>query len=239
MQMIILAAGKGSRMNSELPKVMHKVNGKPMLESVMQHCWGATEDIVLVYSEHLEPYLKQFSNRCTLAHQKEQLGTAHAVYVAKDMFNDSVPIGVIYGDNPLITSEIITDSFAHLKQENAAVATLAFEYDKPNAYGRIVTDKDGNFLKIIESKFANEEQKKITLCNSGVMVFAPGILNKYIEECLVKDQENPEKELYLTDIIRVCVNAGEKVTYYKVENHKLVIGVNTQAELKALNKDQA
>jgi len=235
MQIIILAAGKGSRMKSELPKVMHEVGGKPMLQHVIDNCRKVTDDLVLVYSDHIEKFLPEIAQDCKLVKQEEQLGTAHAVSVARSKYDNSKPIGVIYGDNPLITPEIIEGLFERMQQSRAQAITLAFEYDKPNAYGRIVLDEQGGFLRIVESKYASEQEKQITLCNSGIMAFSPGVLDKYIDECLVKDKEQPEKELYLTEIIEVCSKHGEKVDYYLSENHNLVLGVNTQDELKNAN----
>ncbi len=235
MQIIILAAGKGSRMNSSLPKVMHKVDGTPMLERVIQNCNKVSNDLVLVYSKHLDPYLHMFSNRCKLVNQTEQLGTAHAVAVAKDLFNNNDNIGVIYGDNPLITAEIIIGLFDHLNKTDSKIVTLAFEYEQKNQYGRIILDKADNFQKIVESKFATPEEKEVTLCNSGIMAFAPGILAKYIDSCLISDSNNHGKELYLTNIIEICALAGEKVSYYKSLDHQLVVGVNTQSELDSVN----
>lgn len=234
-QIIILAAGKGSRMQSELPKVMHKVGGIPMLERVISNSKQVTEQLLLVYSEHLKPYLSNLKFTGQLVHQKEQLGTAHAVSVAKDYLNKDCYIGVIYGDSPLITSNIINDLFQHLQNTNAKAVTLAFEHDKENQYGRIVVDKDGNFQKIVETKFASDSEKKITLCNSGIMAFAPGILNKYIDKCLIPNPNNPKKELYLTEIIEICKSHGEKVSYFISDNYNLVVGVNTQDELATLN----
>ena len=234
-QIIILAAGKGSRMKSELPKVMHPVGGKPMLEHVVSNCTQITNDLILVYSLHLEPYLSQFKDRCQLVEQKEQLGTGHAVAVTKDFFKNERTIAVIYGDNPLITPKIINNLFDHLEATKSQVVTLAFEYDEPNQYGRIVIDQDGNFQRIVEAKLANEEEKKITLCNSGIMAFAPGILAKYIDGCLSQDSTQSDKELYLTEIIEICAKAGEKVSYFKSYNHNLLVGVNTHDELATAN----
>ncbi|CAN0603854.1 unnamed protein product, partial [Ectocarpus sp. 12 AP-2014] len=173
MQIIILAAGKGSRMQSELPKVMHKVGGKPMLEHVIDNCQKVSNDLILVYSDHIENFLPAFSDKCEFVKQEEQLGTAHAVFVAKHKFDPKQPIAVIYGDNPLITAEIIQNLFNHMQKTDSKAVTLAFEYDKPNAYGRIIVDSYGNFKKIVEAKFASPEEQKVTLCNSGVMSFAP------------------------------------------------------------------
>lgn len=168
-QIVILAAGKGSRMKSNLPKVMHKIGDKTMLQMVVDHAYGVTKDIVLVYSDHIAKYLSAFENKCKFALQDKQLGTAHAVWVASALINNNIQNAVIYGDNPLITPEIIIELFNYLETSRSAIVTLAFEHEKPNAYGRIILDEKGNFKKIVEFKVATEPEKKIKLCNSGIM----------------------------------------------------------------------
>jgi len=233
-QIIILAAGKGSRMESDLPKVMHEVAGKSMIERVVENCSKVTSDLVLVYSDHLLPYLHLFK-QCKLAKQEQQLGTAHAVSVATSLIDSSKLTAVIYGDNPLITASIINGLFQHLEDSSSAVVTLALECNVPNQYGRIILNDEGEFKKIVEFKFASEKERSLTLCNSGIMAFAPGILSKYLPKCLISDPKLPERELYLTDIIAVCSEAGEKVSYHTSEDHALLVGVNTKAELEKVN----
>ena len=235
-QIIILAAGNGKRMKSELPKVMHKVGGKPMLQRVIENCSAITKDIILVYSDHLFPYLSSFDHGCKLVKQDNPLGTAYAVSVAKDLIDPNKVNSVIYADNPLITPSIIQGLISYRQLTGSALVTLAFERTNPNQYGRILVDDKGNFIKIVEFKFATEQEKQITLCNSGIMAFAPGILAKYLPECLRPAPEVAGKELYLTDIVRVCYLAGEKVSYYQPDNHELVIGVNTPEELMHANE---
>lgn len=234
-QIIILAAGKGSRMDSDLPKVMHKVGGISMLERVVSNCHEVTKNLALVYSKHIKPYLSEFEGHCNLVHQDEQLGTAHAVSVARRLIDSNCATGVMYGDNPLITPNIINDIFHYLQDTHSAVTTLAFQCVKPNQYGKIIVDENGNFQRIVESKFASDQEQKITLCNSGIMVFAPNILGKYIDQCLVPNTKNPQQELYLTDIIEVCVSYGEKVSYFELRDPRLVLGVNTQEDLRQAN----
>ena len=233
-QIIILAAGKGSRMESELPKVMHEVAGKPMLRHVVDNSKAVSDDLILVYSDHIREYLSQFSE-CKLALQEEQLGTAHAIHAGYSLLNHDKYVAVIYGDNPLITSNIISNLFERIEKTGEALVTLAFNRSEPNQYGRIVTDSEGNFLRIVESKFANAEEKQIQLCNSGVMVFAPGILKQYLHKCLERGKSNPDRELYITDIVEICVSGGEKLGYYVPDNSNLVIGVNTKEELEVAN----
>ena len=235
-QIVILAAGKGSRMKSNLPKVMHKIGDKTMLQMVVDNAYAVTKDIVLVYSDHIAKYLSFFENKCKFALQDEQLGTAHAVWVASALINNNIQNAVIYGDNPLITPEIITELFNYLETSRSAIVTLAFEHEEPNAYGRIILDEEGNFKKIVEFKVATEPEKKIKLCNSGIMAFAPGILQKYLPDCINRSRNAHNSELYLTEIIEICSSAGEKVSYYTSKNHHLVIGINTQEELQAANE---
>ena len=108
-QIIILAAGNGSRMSSSLPKVMHQVDGKPMIERVLDNCASVSSDMVLVYSQMLLEHLTPYKHLCKFALQESPQGTAHAVDAAKRYFSPSKPIMVIYGDNPLITADIIQD----------------------------------------------------------------------------------------------------------------------------------
>jgi UDP-N-acetylglucosamine pyrophosphorylase len=233
-QIIILAAGHGTRMASSLPKVMHKVGDRPMLDSVLYNAKGASDNVILVYSDQLRPYLEPYINSCQFVLQRQPLGTAHAVFCANQQIETTKEVIVIFGDNPFISSEIIQKMITHLRDTNSAVATLVFEREDPAQYGRIITDKEGNFLKIVEFKFASEEEKKITLCNSGIMAFAPEVLQKYLPECLSL-AEGEVRELYLTDMVEICMRHKEKVSYLLSEDSNLVVGVNTPKELEVAN----
>lgn len=232
-QIIILAAGKGSRMESSLPKVMHKVGGVPMLETVLNNSLKVTNDVIIVYSEELKQYLMPYENMCRFVLQKEPKGTAHATNAAIDLIDENKTILVLYGDHPLITPMLMHELIEYLNSTNSALVTLSFERDDPANYGRIAIDKDGNFLEIIEHKNANEEQKKIKLCNSGIMAFNPGILNKYLPLFAHNPKDN--KEVYLTEIVKICKETGEKVSYLLSHDHDLIVGVNTQEELTEAN----
>jgi UDP-N-acetylglucosamine pyrophosphorylase len=234
-QIIILAAGNGSRMGTELPKVMHEVGGKPMIDRVLTNARQITNEIILVHSPQLEKYILNYKNICQFALQSQPLGTAHAVYTALDLVDDNRIILVLYGDNPLITAEIISALLSHLVATDSAIATLCFERDHPNEYGRIVTDEAGEFLKIVEFKDASKEEQAINICNSGIMAFGKTVLKKYLPAILSKNVDN-SKELYLTALIKFAKDQGEKVTYLLAPNHDLVLGVNTPQELKEANE---
>jgi UDP-N-acetylglucosamine pyrophosphorylase len=233
-QIIILAAGNGSRMQSNLPKVMHKIGSLPMIEMVLSNSAQITKDIILVYSELLAPYLKPYANMCKFVLQTERRGTAHACFVASDLIDDNKIVSVIYGDNPLIYPKLIEQLLNHLEQTNSALTTLSFQHKNiDNQYGRIIVDDNGDFVKIVEFKYANEDEKKIELCNSGIMAFAPGILKKYLPYTM--NQKTDYKEFYLTSIVEICKNHREKISHFLSKEHESVIGINTEAELITAN----
>lgn len=232
MQIIILAAGKGSRMNSTLPKVLHKIGDTTMLERVFNNCACVTNDLILVYSKQLLPHLEKFKEQCKLVEQTQGSGTASAVYSAEKLLAIDKPICVVYADNPLISTSLIESLFNHQLETKAAVVNLAFEYNKSNQYGRIITDSYGNMLEIVETAQATQEQKKITLCNSGIMVFAPNILTEYLPFCIKK---NTVEESRLTDIVNILSKRGKNVKCFKTNNYNCAIGINTQEELLHAN----
>ncbi|WP_375326213.1 NTP transferase domain-containing protein [Candidatus Tisiphia endosymbiont of Nemotelus uliginosus] len=234
-QIIVLAAGNGHRMNSDLPKVMHQVGGKAMIERVLANAQRVTDDIILVHSAQLEPYIVSYRDICKFILQPRPLGTADAVYEALELVDDKKIIAVLYGDNPLITPEIINELLDHLATTNSSVATLCFERENPAEYGRIITDPSGNFIKIVEFREATNEEKAIKICNSGIMAFKPAILRKYLPLVL---QQHPDQltEVYLTAIVEVAKTKGEQVSYLLSQADNLVLGVNTMQELEDANK---
>ncbi len=234
-QVIVLAAGNGRRMESALPKVMHKVGGKSMLDRVLTNAKQVSNEVILVHSWQLEEYIAHYKDTCKFVLQPEPLGTAHAVYSALDLIDDNKIVAVLYGDNPLITADIINDLLEYLVSTNSAITTLCFKRDNPGQYGRIVIDKLGNFLKIVEFKQATSEELAVTICNSGIMVFAEGILNKYLPS-IFSEEIDKSKELYLTELVKIVKDSGKKVSYLLSSNHDIVIGVNTKQELEEANR---
>lgn len=256
-QIVILAAGKGSRMKSEVPKVLQLVGGKPMIERVFEAAKQVTSDIIVVCSPSLEAYANDnFANAAALVKlvvQTNPLGTAHAVYSAIDVIDKTKFTVVLYADNPFITPEIIEKLLRHLVETDSSLVTLAFNSENPAQYGRIITSQQGEFLRIVEFKDASENEKAITLCNSGVMTFAPNILHHYLPLYLRPDNERDNmalrilkngkksktdfhnKEFYLTKIVQICKNDNCKVSYFLADNFHLAMGVNTLEELDYAN----
>jgi UDP-N-acetylglucosamine pyrophosphorylase len=234
-QIIILAAGNGKRMNSELPKVMHEVGGVSMLERVIHNTRAVTDDLILVHSLRLLEFIEPYKNLCKFALQSQPNGTADAVYSAVDLIDDNKTNLVIYADNPFISSSTILELLKHLESTNSSIVTLSFKRNDPGQYGRIITDEYEDFIKIVEFKNASDEEKKITHCNSGIMAFSPSILKKYLH-LMINDAACLDAEIYLTKIIETAKNFGEKVSYLLSDNQDVIVGVNTKEELMAANK---
>jgi len=232
-QIVILAAGDGTRMKSALPKVLHEVINHSMLDMVLSTALHVTKDIILVYSSHLEKYLSIYKTKypnIKFALQDASIhgkGTGAAVKSALKFIDHKKIVTVLYADNPLITPDIILNLLNKLQKEQAEIAILGFEYDKENKYGRIINDHGS--IKIVEWLDANEEERRITVCNSGIMTFNQGVLKKYIS---MIQNNNKKGELYLTDVVKICADHGQKISYLCYHNHEALLGVNTPEELE-------
>ncbi len=237
-QIIILAAGNGTRMELGIPKLICKIGDIPMIEMVISNALNVTKDVILVHSLELAKYLDFSKYQLKLAIEKQPLGTADAVFSVLHLIDNSKNILVIYADSPLISPKIMNDLFKYLDSTNSDIVTLSFIPPDPAEYGRIVSDESGKFSKIVEFKDATEAEKEITHCNSGIMAFAPGILSEFIPIIMQnkRDDKSIKKEFYLTSIIEVCAAHNKKLSYLKSEDPDLVLGVNNVAELKKVNE---
>ena len=227
--LIILAAGKGTRMNSELPKVLHPIAGDPMLVHAMAA--GATLEPVHTVvvaghgAEEVTAAAQDYDETATVVVQSEQLGTAHAVAQARDALSgfDGTAI-VLYGDTPFVSSETLEEMMS--AAEGADVVVLGFEAADPERYGRLVMD--GTSLeRIVEFKDASEEERAITLCNSGVIACNATLLFDLIDAV---GNENASGEYYLTDIVGLARSRGLKATAVTCDEAE-TLGVNSRAQL--------
>lgn len=228
---IILGAGKGTRMKSDLPKVMMPVCGKPMIRHIIDTLqeMGTTE-IVTVISPDGDLVKKETAPYKT-AVQAEQLGTGHAVKCAKDALKGfDGAVLVIFGDTPLITKKTFLKAAEKIK-EGYAVAVLGFRPQDAARYGRL--KMNGTELTgIVEYKDATEEERQINFCNSGCM----GFDGRYLFEILDKiGNENAAKEYYLTDAVKIAREMGLKCTAIE-GNPKEVASANTREELAELEQ---
>ncbi|NNJ97164.1 MAG: bifunctional UDP-N-acetylglucosamine diphosphorylase/glucosamine-1-phosphate N-acetyltransferase GlmU, partial [Gammaproteobacteria bacterium] len=229
---IILAAGQGKRMNSTLPKVMHKLAGMPMLEHVyLRSLELAANDIHIVYGhggEHLHEYCSEFDVEWIL--QEEQLGTAHAVQQASPHINDEHVVLILYGDVPLIKSHTLKKLVNSVTAETIALLTVNLH--DPTGYGRIIR-KNGQVVAIVEHKDASDEQKLIKEVNTGIMALPAGYLNRCLHRI---DNKNVQREYYLTDVIALAVNDGKNVKTSQPDYVYEVEGVNDRNQLSKLER---
>ncbi|MBZ4684029.1 MAG: bifunctional UDP-N-acetylglucosamine pyrophosphorylase / glucosamine-phosphate N-acetyltransferase [Fusobacteriaceae bacterium] len=229
---LVLAAGKGTRMKSELPKVLHKVNGVPMvikIDSELKKA-GISKNI-LILGHKKELVIKEFENRninIDYVTQEEQLGTGHAIMQAKEVLKDfEGTVLVTCGDTPLIRNTTI-EKFVNFHNEKKASATiLTAKVDNPFGYGRIVKNED-KVIAIIEEKEASDDIKKINEINSGVYCFDSKKLFASLEKI---DNNNEKGEYYLTDVIKILVNNNELVESYLLEDNQEILGVNSKVQL--------
>lgn len=226
---IILGAGKGTRMESDLPKVMMPVNGKPMIRHIINTLEAmGVKDIVTIISADGK-LVKDETYPYKTAVQSEQLGTGHAVRCAKEVLSGfSGPVLVIFGDTPLITEKTFMKAIEEINK-GYAVVVLGFRPNDPARYGRLKM-KDNELESIVEYKDATEDERAIGFCNSGCM----GFDGKYLFEILDRiGNENAAKEYYLTDAVKIARDMGLKCTAIE-GNPKEVASANTRAELSLL-----
>ena len=228
---IVLAAGQGSRMNSDRPKVLHEIGGVPMLGHALSavEVAGAERVVVVagVGAEQVERALTGLSPDASVVRQTEQLGTAHAVLAAREALADATGQAlVIYGDTPFIRPE----TFEAMLEARAThdVVVLGFEAADPGRYGRLVTEGD-TLLRIVEFKDATDEERAITLCNSGVVC---ADVEKLMALAGAVGNANASGEYYLTDIVGLAREQGLSATVVRCDEAE-TLGVNTRAELAA------
>ena len=226
---IILAAGKGTRMKSKFPKVVHKVCGKEMVNHVIDVSKNSgVNDIVVILGHESETVKEKLPKDTMIAMQTEQLGTGHAVIMAKEYINEEDTIVVLCGDTPLVKEETLKKLFEyHLENEyHATVLTTCV--DNPTGYGRIIRDENQDLLKIVEQKDANEEEKKAKEINSGIYCFNGKSLRESLD---LLDNKNAQGEYYLTDTIKIMRDKGQKVGAFNGSTIEELMGVNSRVEL--------
>lgn len=229
---VILAAGKGTRMYSDLPKVLHPLAGKPLVQHVIDTAIKlGTKHTHLVYGHGAEQLKKTLGDQpVNWVLQEEQLGTGHALQQAAPFFNDDEDILVLYGDVPLITQ----DTLQRLIEAKPAggIGLLTILMDDPTGYGRIIRQQK-KIIGIVEQKDASEEQQKIKEINTGILVANGGDLKCWLKQL---DNNNNQKEYYLTDIISIAYNSGRQIVAVHPQNSTEVEGVNNRLQLASLER---
>ncbi len=230
---VILAAGKGTRMKSSMPKVLHPVAGLPMVGHVVKLALdvGAAPIAMVVAPgmEKVTDIARDIAGDVDVAIQKEQLGTGHAVLAARAALGelDGILL-VLYGDTPLLTQGSIEAAIEAIDADaKCAVAVLGFMPDEPGDYGRLVLADDGTLEKIVEAKDATDDEREIPLCNSGVMAIRANVAWKLLSA--IKNN-NAKKEYYLTDIVALTRTLGYFAVAVESDADE-VMGVNSRSDL--------
>ncbi len=232
---IILAAGLGKRMGSDLPKVVHTVRGEALLGHVLKQCLGLNAKQIVVVTGHKGELVRGFCEKYTnlnlkFAVQEKQLGTGDAVKAALPTLSDfSGTVLILYGDMPLIREHSLSDLVKLHHTSNATLSLLSAKIDQPGSYGRIVRDsKSSNISAIVEAKDCSTEQLKINEINVGVYAVDSAFLTPAIKEL---KNENAQKEYYLTDIVERAIKEGQQVSGLEIRDWHEGLGINTRFEL--------
>ena len=227
---VILAAGKGTRMKSKLPKVLHKVGGHPMLEHVMDAAEAAgCRDNVVVIGHGAELVRELVGDRARIALQAEQLGTGHAVLQAADTLKDFIgTVMILCGDTPLLEAEELEKFYAEHVKSGAAATVMSALMDDPFGYGRILRDANGDVAGIVEQKDASEEQKQIKEINTGNYCVEAPLL---FEVLRTLGNNNAQGEYYLTDVLAKLRAMGKKVGGVITADSEMIMGVNSRRQL--------
>tara|TARA_Y100001970_G_scaffold281074_1_gene391110 strand:- start:358 stop:1092 length:735 start_codon:yes stop_codon:yes gene_type:complete len=234
---IILAAGKGTRMKSDLPKVLHKIHGISMVEHVINTSKNIGASKIVTVVGYKSELVKE-----TLAHsgiefalQKQQLGTGHAVKQCEDILSGFLGnILVLSGDVPLISSHTLTNLLLNHNNSNNIATVLTANIDNPHGYGRVIRTSNGNLSKIVEHKDASKKELAIDEINSGIYVFDSKTLFEMLPQ--IKN-DNSQGEYYLPDVLTMVLEKKLKVGVEKTKNITEIQGVNTIEQLLQLEKN--
>ena len=241
---VILAAGKGKRMKSELPKVLHPLNARPMIHYVIDVAEKiGSKKIVLIVGHKKELVMEATKDRnVEYVTQEKQLGTGHAVLQTKPLFNNfKGNILVLSGDVPLLRSESLKKLIEFHNQNQPLATLLTAEMDNPTGYGRIIRNDNGFVEKIVEEKDADNEIKKIKEINVGIYIFESAAL---FETLPLVSNDNSQGEYYLPDVLKIYVQRKEKIAAVLTPNVEETHGINdieqlVSAEKILLSRDQS
>lgn len=232
---VILAAGKGTRMKSDLPKVLHEINGIPIVKYVIQAAKDAgAEEVCLVVGHKAELVQAKIGSGVDYVFQREQLGTGHAVKCAGDFIGTEGDTMILCGDTPIITGATLRELLEYHRTHKMKVTVLSTILEDAAGYGRIVRDESGNFLRIVEQKDASPEEQAIREINSGMYVFRSADLSDSLKKL---KNDNVQKEYYLTDTIEIINSQkqdseGVVVGAMATEREDETRGVNTVEQLE-------
>ena len=231
---IVLAAGEGKRMKSDCAKVLNRVCGKTMIDCVKDSIIkSGISDIVVVVGHKKEDIMEELQDSVRYAIQKKQLGTGHAVGIAcKYLKKDCNYVVILCGDTPLVTPETIINTIKYHKDNDFSATMVSAYFDNPEGYGRIVRDDNGNVVKIVENKDANDKEQRIKEINSGIYCFDVDSLKYAVNKI---NSNNSQGEYYLTDTIEILIKSGKRVGAKIISDNNEIFGVNNKIQLEKAN----
>ncbi len=233
---VIMAAGKGKRMRSDIPKVLHKVGKRPMIEYIIKMVKNLNPKKIIVIIGHkgekladfLKPYQVQF------VWQKELLGTGHAVLQARSPLSDfEGTILVLCGDVPFLRVQTVKELIQTHQKTNAVASVLTAFLEDPRGYGRVIRGEDGSVEKIVEDKDATPEERTEKEINSGTYCFDSRFMFEALDQ--VKN-ENEQGEYYLTDAVKILSKSDHKVSAFRAKNPQETMGINSLEQLQQMEK---
>ena len=234
LNVLVMAAGLGTRMKSKRAKVLHELAGRPLIAHVVRTAQSLDPETILVIVGHQaeeveQAALAEVGELASFVVQEKQRGTGDAVESARARFEatDSLLL-VLSGDVPLIRAETLSRLIEHHRATGAACSILGVRLENPTGYGRIIRDEQGNFQKIVEQKDATEEERKVREINSGIYCFEAADLFRALKRI---EPKNEQGEYYLTDVAEIILSSGRKVEVFTHSDPREVSGINTRAEL--------
>lgn len=227
---VILAAGKGTRMKSRLPKVLHKAAGKAMVQHVLDAAKAAGARRQIVVTGFGGDLVREaIGSQAECVTQKEQLGTGHAVLQAKNLLaGEKGTLMVLCGDTPLLTPELLARLAKEHEEAKAKATILTAIFDDATGYGRIIRSQDGTVVKIVEQKDATEEERKVKEANAGIYCFD---IESLFEALAQVGNDNAQGEYYLPDVISILRDAGEKIWAVAADDVEDTLGINSRIQL--------
>jgi bifunctional UDP-N-acetylglucosamine pyrophosphorylase/glucosamine-1-phosphate N-acetyltransferase len=232
MNVVILAAGQGKRMRSDLPKVLHRLGGRPLLAHVLDTARELGAGKICVVYGHGGEAVREALDAADLVwvRQEPQLGTGHAVLQTLTFLDAGVPTLVLYGDVPLIGTATLSRL---MEVAGDGLGVLTADFDDPAGYGRIVRDGSGGVLRIIEERDASEEERTISEINTGFLTAPTTALKRWLPAL---GNDNAQGEYYLTDIVRLAIGEGMPVATTQPDEDWEVLGVNSKVQLAELER---
>ena len=228
---VILAAGAGTRMKSDRPKVLHEVCGRPMVSHVISQSKKAGVERIVAVVGHGSQEVKEAladENGVVFALQEQQLGTGHAAMTAAEYIPQEGNVFVLCGDTPLITADTLSRFAAFHEAGGNAVTVLTALFDDPFGYGRIIRRQDGSLEKIVEEKDASEAERAVKEVNAGMNCFQAAFFR---ENVVRLNNDNAQKEYYITDLISMAVESGAGAGAFTVSDADEIMGVNNRVQL--------